>query len=234
MRAAGTYSVTETVTDSVNAQTSSKTSSVTVSAASCGGTVLCNGVAVTGLVRNEGTLSGAYTFTCRRARPMRPLSISGGTGDADLYVKLGSAPTLTSYTCRPYITGNSEIVHAQRCRHVLHQDQRLYDLLGRQSVGQVHALNTRISHWQPQHAGACGGRFRTEMRKAAQSRPFFVRDVLHGLRCRSDGSRSDIDGLESVRVAILAHAAADPTHGRSSRCTRRLAASASRRPHNRC
>ena len=34
--------------------------------------------------------------------------ISGGTGDADLYVKFGSAPTTSSYDCRPYLTGNSE------------------------------------------------------------------------------------------------------------------------------
>jgi hypothetical protein len=31
-----------------------------------------------------------------------------GTGDADLYVRFGSAPTSTSYACRPYITGSAE------------------------------------------------------------------------------------------------------------------------------
>ncbi|MFQ5737517.1 MAG: S8 family peptidase [Acidobacteriota bacterium] len=35
-------------------------------------------------------------------------SISGGTGDADLYVKFGSPPTLSSYDCRPFLTGNNE------------------------------------------------------------------------------------------------------------------------------
>src|SRR6185369_3747015 len=34
--------------------------------------------------------------------------MAGGTGDADLYVKFGSAPTLSSYDCRPYVGGNSE------------------------------------------------------------------------------------------------------------------------------
>jgi hypothetical protein len=34
--------------------------------------------------------------------------ISGGTGDADLYVRFGSAPTTTQYDCRPYLAGNSE------------------------------------------------------------------------------------------------------------------------------
>jgi serine protease len=106
--AAGTYSVTETVTDSVNGHTSAKTSSVTVAVASCGGTVLCNGVAVTGLSGTSGTLSGAYTFVVPAGATAITISISGGSGDADLYVKLGSAPTLSSYTCRPYVTGNSE------------------------------------------------------------------------------------------------------------------------------
>jgi bacterial leucyl aminopeptidase len=30
------------------------------------------------------------------------------TGDADLYVRYGSAPTTTTYNCRPYLTGNTE------------------------------------------------------------------------------------------------------------------------------
>jgi endonuclease I len=34
--------------------------------------------------------------------------ISGGTGDADLYVRLGQAPTTTGYDCRPYVSGNNE------------------------------------------------------------------------------------------------------------------------------
>lgn len=42
----------------------------------------------------EKLLAGSYTFTL------------SGTGDADLYVKVGSAPTTSSYDCRPY-AGNS-------------------------------------------------------------------------------------------------------------------------------
>lgn len=36
------------------------------------------------------------------------IAISGGTGDADLYVKLGSTPTTNNYDCGPYLTGNNE------------------------------------------------------------------------------------------------------------------------------
>ena len=31
-----------------------------------------------------------------------------GTGDADLYVRIGSAPTTTKFDCRPYKTGSTE------------------------------------------------------------------------------------------------------------------------------
>ena len=36
------------------------------------------------------------------------VTISGGTGDADLYLKQGSAPSTSSFDCRPYISGNTE------------------------------------------------------------------------------------------------------------------------------
>jgi trypsin len=32
----------------------------------------------------------------------------GGTGDADLYVRFGSAPTTSAFDCRPYTDGNGE------------------------------------------------------------------------------------------------------------------------------
>lgn len=34
--------------------------------------------------------------------------LSGGSGDADLYVRIGSAPTLTIFNCRPHLNGNNE------------------------------------------------------------------------------------------------------------------------------
>ena len=35
-------------------------------------------------------------------------TIAGSSGDADLYVRIGSAPTTTSYSCRPYLSGDNE------------------------------------------------------------------------------------------------------------------------------
>ncbi|HYC89831.1 MAG TPA: PPC domain-containing protein, partial [Thermoanaerobaculia bacterium] len=34
--------------------------------------------------------------------------MSGGSGDADLYVRFGSAPTMSTYDCRPFASGNNE------------------------------------------------------------------------------------------------------------------------------
>jgi xanthomonalisin len=105
--AAGTYSVSETVTDNAGA-TNTKTSSVTVSSSGGGGgNVLQNGVAVTGLsAAKNGKLN--YTVAVPAGATNLKIAISGGSGDADLYVKLGSAPTTSSYDCRPYVTGNTE------------------------------------------------------------------------------------------------------------------------------
>ena len=36
------------------------------------------------------------------------VSINGGTGDADLYVRFGSRPSTRRFDCRPYLSGNNE------------------------------------------------------------------------------------------------------------------------------
>ena len=105
--AAGTYSVTETVTDS-GGLSSTKTASVTVSSPSCGGTVLCNGVSVALPSKAKGGVSSNYTLVVPAGRSTLTFTISGGTGDADMYVRLGSAPTTSTYNCRPYLSGNNE------------------------------------------------------------------------------------------------------------------------------
>ena len=96
--AAGTYTVTLTVTDNAGA-TNTKTASVTVTTGGGGGTVLTNGVAVTGLSAAAGG-SLTYTLVVPAGATGLKFDSTAGTGDADLYVKFGSAPTTTSYDCR--------------------------------------------------------------------------------------------------------------------------------------
>jgi serine protease len=102
--AAGTYTVTETVADSVNTSaTSTATHSVTVST----GNVLQNGVGVTISDATTGHQQN-WTMAVPAGATNLVFTLSPGTsGDADMYVKFGSAPTLTSYDCRPYLGGTS-------------------------------------------------------------------------------------------------------------------------------
>jgi hypothetical protein len=71
------------------------------------GSELQNGVAVTGLA---GSLNSQTNFTMNVPAGATNLvfAMSGGTGDADLYVRFGAQPTTSTYDCRPYVSGNNE------------------------------------------------------------------------------------------------------------------------------
>ncbi|UXI65888.1 PKD domain-containing protein [Tahibacter amnicola] len=105
--AAGTYLVALTVTDNRGA-TYTRTTQVVLGITGCGSTVLCNGVPVTGLSATTGSTTAMYTLVVPAGAKNLKFTISGGVGDADLYVKFGSAPTVSSYDCRPYQYGNAE------------------------------------------------------------------------------------------------------------------------------
>lgn len=72
-----------------------------------GDLVLVNGVAKSNLT---GTKDEELYFSLDVPTGATNLSfnMSGGTGDADLYVQYGASPSTTSYDCRPWKTGNSE------------------------------------------------------------------------------------------------------------------------------
>jgi Zn-dependent metalloprotease len=71
------------------------------------GGALTKGVTVTGINQTAGN-SVNYTLVVPAGSTNVTFTMSGGTGDADMYVKLGSAPTDTVYDCRPYKSGNAE------------------------------------------------------------------------------------------------------------------------------
>ncbi len=72
-----------------------------------GGNVLSNNVPVTGLTAATNAALN-YTLVVPSGSSNLVIQTSGGTGDADLYVRFGSAPTTSTYDCRPYLSGNNE------------------------------------------------------------------------------------------------------------------------------
>jgi vibriolysin len=69
--------------------------------------VLTNGVPVTSLSDAVGGQK-FFKLVVPAGQSTLKFTISGGSGDADLYTKLSVHPSLTVYDCRPYLTGNSE------------------------------------------------------------------------------------------------------------------------------
>jgi serine protease len=72
-----------------------------------GDSVLEKGAVKTGLA---GAKSDELYFSLDVPTGAKDLSftMSGGTGDADLYVQYGASPTSSSYDCRPWKSGNAE------------------------------------------------------------------------------------------------------------------------------
>ncbi len=50
-----------------------------------------------------------YTWTIPEGVTRMTIQTSGGSGDADLYVKFGSQPETSDFDCRPYQNGNNEV-----------------------------------------------------------------------------------------------------------------------------
>ncbi|WP_246722874.1 pre-peptidase C-terminal domain-containing protein [Aliikangiella sp. G2MR2-5] len=101
---AGSYDVTLTVTDN-DGNTDSTMQTVQVSDATQG--ELTKGVPVTGLSGSQGDEVNFWIDVPANASGLT-FDISGGSGDADLYVRYGAEPTTSTYDCRPYKNGNSE------------------------------------------------------------------------------------------------------------------------------
>jgi serine protease len=69
---------------------------------------LTNGVAQTGLADSTAGHNSYFTLAVPSGATNLTFAMSGGSGDADLYVKYGSVPTESVYDCRPYVGGNTE------------------------------------------------------------------------------------------------------------------------------
>lgn len=70
-------------------------------------TTLNNGVPVSGLNGVSGS-EQFFSIAVPADATQLTFTLSGGSGDADLYVLFGSLPSTSQYECRPYISGNNE------------------------------------------------------------------------------------------------------------------------------
>ncbi len=104
--AAGDYSVTLTVTDN-DGYSANITQTVSVSGGDDG---LPNGANISNLSANRGEAL-YYRMSVPAGATDLQFAISGGTGDADIYVRFGAEPTTSTYDYRPYLNGNNETVN---------------------------------------------------------------------------------------------------------------------------
>ncbi|WDE04266.1 collagenase [Thalassomonas viridans] len=112
----GDYASYDTWLDNINTRYDSQFSSwlETVQSTDGGtepptGDVLNNGDTRT--ISSDGSQQPAFSFELDSGASNVEISIGGGTGDADLYVRHGSAPTLDEYDYRPWENGNNETVN---------------------------------------------------------------------------------------------------------------------------
>ncbi|WDE10044.1 collagenase [Thalassomonas haliotis] len=101
---AGNYTVTLTVTDNDGATASTSTNAVV--AAANHGNSLENGVVT--LVSGSANQESVYSLEVPAGATNLRFVTSGGSGDVDMHVKFGSAPTKSDYDCRPWLVGSNE------------------------------------------------------------------------------------------------------------------------------
>jgi serine protease len=99
------------ITDSRNGLTRSRVDSLAslnaIDGGGGGGNELENGVPVSG-ISGAQTSQQFWTVDIPAGASNLQIQISGGSGDADLYVRFGSPPTTSTWDCRPYLNGNNE------------------------------------------------------------------------------------------------------------------------------
>ena len=113
----GDYASYNTWLDNINARYDGEFSSWLETVQSTDGTdpepptgnVLNNGDSR--IISSNGSQQPAFSFELTSGASNVEISISGGTGDADIYVRYGLAPTLDDYDYRPWKNGNNETVN---------------------------------------------------------------------------------------------------------------------------
>jgi vibriolysin len=147
-----TSGTTGTTSTSSTSGTTGTTSTSSTSGTTGGGNVLQNGVPVTNLSGATNAQRG-FTINVPAGATNLKFAMSGGSGDADLYVRFGSAPTLTTFDCRPYLTGNNE-----SCTIATAQGGTYYVMInGYQAYAGVSLVATYTSGGGTSGGGTTGG-----------------------------------------------------------------------------
>lgn len=100
----GTYAVTLTVTDDDNAEGRLQKE---VAVDDSDANQLTSGQPISNL-SGKSNDELVYFIDTEQNNTEVTVTTNGGSGDADLYVKVGEVPTKSNYDCRPYLTGNNE------------------------------------------------------------------------------------------------------------------------------
>ena len=72
-----------------------------------GGSEIKNGIPIKAIKGAQGSET-FFTMTVPAGKQTLNFRISGGSGDADLYVRFGAKPSVSTFNCRPYRWGNEE------------------------------------------------------------------------------------------------------------------------------
>ena len=110
---------------------------------------LQNGDTVSGLSGSTGSWT-FYRIALPSGATDLDVSISGGSGDADLYVRQGAEPTTSSYDCRPYLNGNNET-----CSVASPTTGDYY--IGIRAYSSYSSVTLTVSYTEPGSGGGTGG-----------------------------------------------------------------------------
>ena len=108
---AGTYHLLANAYATVSGASIVATYSTGTPSPSCtpSATVLCSGTAVTGIAMATGATK-TYTIVVPAGKTSLTFKLSGGTGDGDIYAKLGAAPSTTVYDKKSDGSSNTETI----------------------------------------------------------------------------------------------------------------------------
>jgi hypothetical protein len=105
--AASAPAATATFTVTGTSGATSHTASASLTVTTTGTTTLQNGVPVSNLSGATGSQK-FFVLNVPANQASLVFTITGGTGDADLYVRFNALPTTSTFNCRPFLNGNNE------------------------------------------------------------------------------------------------------------------------------